>query len=102
MFPLVIETATNTITEYPFLFVNSTSTTDGTCGVNVRIGVFYNTLRLATLAEERDKLWIIDDRTLEPLHSTKSAKCDVNIGWIASLLYFSSLIYINKLVCKQS
>ena len=59
-------------------------------------------MKLATLGEEKDKLWIIDGRVLEPLHSTKSTKCDVNIGWIASLLYFSSLIYINKLVCKQS
>ena len=59
-------------------------------------------MKLATLGEEKDKLWIIDGRILEPLHSTKSAKCDVNIGWIASLLYFSSLIYVNKLVCKQS
>ena len=59
-------------------------------------------MKLATLGEEKDKLWIIDGQILEPLHSTKSAKYDVNIGWIASLLYFSSLIYINKLVCKQS
>jgi hypothetical protein len=45
-------------------------------------------MKLATLGEEKDKLWIIDGRILEPLHSTKSAKCDVNIGWIVSLLFF--------------
>ena len=45
-------------------------------------------MKFATLGEEKDKLWIIDGQILEPLHSTKSAKYDVNIDWIVSLLFF--------------
>ena len=36
--------------------------------------------------EEKTSCGLFTVELLEPLHSTKSVRCDVNIDWIASLL----------------